>query len=817
MPDFTQLMIGLWQSACQDTPKRPSARVEDGHFVLTVNGNRDNWAAIVQAAGVPSEAPQHIDGDTLTVRWPSVADAIFGEGGYIAKALPGYEVRKPQLYMARLVQRAIEMGQPAVIEAGTGTGKSYAYAAVCMALGKKVIISTSNKALQMQLVEKDLPFLQRIFPGKRVAVSVGKGNYACRFKCDLPNEPGATIGGNELFDWYNRTTTGNTEEIDFAVNYKDIANITVDDECTGKHCDNYYNCFYYGARAAMQGADVVVTNHALLCLDQISEGNILPPVDVVVVDEAHKLPDYMRGAHGCEFTLPQVQKAMALAEGFADMDAMSDAADALLMLERGIALHCNNTDDPQVSIANTEPVGGAETMANHLMHLADEVWPEDELPSDPDEKKRARKAQRIRNMAGKLALVAGPTLDGYVRWIEQGRNGDPAKLCAQPFDVSHWIAKLAGVNAVPVTQRPDWTRCERCHRTLTAEKVAILDGKPYGPDCIHHVDVFGDAETVNLVDWLALDRADEPSLTYTAKATIFCSATLAAPDMAHFMAQAGLPQALQMQAASPFDYAKHALLYLPAAGAPAPSTAAWLPWAIDEMRQLVLAAKGGAFLLFTSYNAMNQAVKTLAPIFAARRLTVLVQGEMPKLELARRFRSDGSAVLFATKSFFEGVSIDGAALRLVVVDKMPFEAPSPLSQAMEADLLDKGRAAGMGGKALEMYPFNALRVPRMIIELKQGLGRLIRTSTDQGVMAVLDSRVRASQYGRSAVIPSLPPAQLCSRIELVQAFYGALPPLPAKLTAPPAEVREEKRRSDTARVQATMPSRVKLVNDEIPF
>ncbi len=818
MSDYTSLMLNLWQSACQDTPKRPSARVEDGCFVLTINGNRDNWAAIVQAAGVPAEAPQTIDGDTLTVRWPSIADAIFGQDGAIASYLDRYEVRAPQLHMARLVQRAIEMRQPAVVEAGTGTGKSFAYAAVCMAMGKKVIISTSNKALQMQLAEKDLPFLQRIFPGKRVAVSVGKGNYACRFKCDLPGGPGEAISGQDLYDWYQHTDTGNTEEIPFAVNYKDLAKLTVDDDCTGKHCPLYVECFYYRAREAMRNADVIVTNHALLCLDQVAEGNILPPADVLVVDEAHKLADYMRGARGCEFTVPQVRKAIGLAEGFAEMDAMADADDALLMLERGIAIHTNNTDDTQVSVGKDEPIGGAQHLAGLLLALAEDVWPEDELPSDPDEKKLARKAQRIRNMAGRLTMMAGPTKDGYVRWIEQGRNGDPAKLCSQPFDVSRWIAQLAGVNVAPATQRPDWTRCERCHRTLTAEKVAILDGKPYGPDCIHAVDAFGDAETVLLADWLALDRTDAPLLTYTAKATIFCSATLAAPDMEHFMRQAGLPQALQMQAASPFDYADHALLYLPSAGAPAPSSPAWLPWAIDEMRQLVLASRGGAFLLFTSYNAMNKAVIELAPIFAARRLTVLVQGEMPKLELVRRFRSDGSAVLFATKSFFEGVSIDGAALRLVVVDKMPFEAPSPLTQAIEADLLAKGRAAGMQGKSLEMYPFNALRVPRMIIELKQALGRLIRTSTDTGAMAVLDSRVRASQYGRSAVIPSLPPAQLVSRIELVQSFYGTLPPLPAVLTAKPAEIREEKRKVEAAKYKATLAATAaERMSDEIPF
>ena len=746
MPDYTQLMIGLWQSACQDTPKRPSARVENGEFVLTINGNRDNWAAIVQAAGVPAEAPQRIDGDTLTVRWPSVADQIFGEGGYIAKALPGYEVRKPQLYMARLVQRAIEMGQPAVVEAGTGTGKSYAYAAVCMAMGKRVIISTSNKALQMQLVEKDLPFLQRIFPGKRVAVSVGKGNYACRFKCDHLGDSGANIADPDVRHWYDYTTTGNTEEIPFAVDYKTLAGMTVDDDCTGKHCPLRSDCFYYKARAALQGADIIVTNHMLLCLNETAEQGILPAVDVVVVDEAHKLPDYMRKVFGHEFTLPNTLKTMALAEGFAEPEL--GPATSIEAMQRTIAAYLRGKDDAQISIDNAAMHTAAITMAATLRSMAAAVWSEDEEPTTADEAKLSKRANRVRKLADAFADM-GDAPSGFVRWIDQGERGQRNTapiLCSQPVNVGTYISAMAA-----------------------------------------------------------------------RQTTIFCSATLAAPDMAHFMAQAGLPQALRMQAASPFNYADHALLYLPPAGAPAPSSAGWLAWAIDEMRQLVLAARGGAFLLFTSYNAMNRAVAELGPIFARRGLVVLVQGEMPKLEIAKRFRQDGSAVLFATKSFFEGVSIDGAALRLVVVDKMPFEAPSPLSQAMEADLLERGRAAGMAGKSLEMYPFNALRVPKMIIELKQALGRLIRTSTDTGVMAVLDSRVRASMYGRSAVIPSLPPAQLVSRIELVQVFYGSLPPLPAKLTAPPAEVREEKAAVKAAKVAAVVPHYSVMTAEDLPF
>lgn len=812
MNDYTTMMLSLWQSACQDTPSRPSARVEDGHFVLTVNGNRANWTAICQAAGVPDHAAQTIDGDTLTVRWESVADAIFGPGGMMAEALPNYEVRLPQLHMARLVQRAIEMGQPAVIEAGTGTGKSFAYAAVCMALGKKLLISTSNKALQMQLMGKDLPFLCTLFPGKRVAVSVGKSNYACRANCDLPGDPGALISSTPLYDWYKSTSTGNTEEITFAPDYKALKAMQVDDECTGKHCEFYATCFYYAARAALKNADVVVTNHALLCLDQVAEGHILPPADVVVVDEAHKLPDYMRSARGAEVTINQVQRAIALADGYAGMDALNDAQDALWTLERAVNIHTARTKDPQVQIGKDTELDGAGALAAQLLALAGGVWAEDELPGDPDEIKRARRATRIRSMAAKIAVLAGPTLPGYVRWIDQGRGDEPGKLCAQPFDVSQWIAELAGVKAEATQGRPDRTRCARCARTLTAARVAVLDGLPYGPDCIGHVDLLGDAETVNLADWLAETHDDAPALTYSARATVFCSATLAAPDMAHFMRSAGLPAALQMQAASPFDYATNALLYLPSAAAPAPSTPEWGAWAIAEMRNLVLASGGGAFLLFTSYTAMHSAVQELRGVLAARRLTMLVQGDMPKAEIARRFRDDGNAVLFATKSFFEGVSIDGAALRLVVVDKMPFEAPSPLTQAMEADLLDKARAAGMSGKALEMHPFNALRVPRMIIELKQAVGRLIRTQTDTGVMAVLDSRIRSAMYGRSMVIPSLPPAQLVSRPEMVQSFFGVLPPLPSKLTAPPAEVRAEK--AKTTRKPAT---HVAVLDEGMPF
>jgi len=181
MQKLRQTMRRLWEAACRDESVRPSVRIRDGYFEMEVAGPATHVADLCRAAGAPGNAELVHENDRLTVRWPSHADAIFGPGGLLAQKLTGYEMRLPQLHMARLVQRAVEMRQPAVIEAGTGTGKSFAYAAVCMAMDKRVLISTSNKNLQMQLYRKDIPFLAELFPGRSVALAVGKSNYACRY------------------------------------------------------------------------------------------------------------------------------------------------------------------------------------------------------------------------------------------------------------------------------------------------------------------------------------------------------------------------------------------------------------------------------------------------------------------------------------------------------------------------------------------------------------------------------------------------------------------------------------------------------------
>jgi ATP-dependent DNA helicase DinG len=794
MSDLKQTMRRLWEAACRDASLRPSCQVADGYFVFTITGNRVQWETLCATAGVPPHADQQIAANTLTCRWPSHADRIFGARGLLTTHFgPGYEVRLPQLHMARLVQRAIEMDEAAVVEAGTGVGKSFAYAAICLAMHKRVIISTSNKNLQMQLYRKDLPLLQALLGGT-VALAVGKANYACRAKAEDSLNRTVQIKDSALRQWYADTATGNTEEITFAVNWQDLSEITVDDECTGKHCPLYYDCFYYAAKAARAAADVIITNHALLCLHtRYPEAGILPPAAVIVVDEAHKLPDYARSTLGFETTLGRIQRAIRKAQHDVDPAAAVFTQAETAAVEFGAELLALIPPaDKELQSGLYQDLQHGPALSTALQELADEIWPAADLPTTGDETKRARRAATLRTLTDNLTLLmtANP---GQVRWLEPDRQDRTSvatlKLCAMPHDVASFIGQqLIGYGApTAASPMPHQTHCRRCGRELTAATVHVLDGAPYDPDCIRQIDVCGDAEVMPLAAWLAATPAAPEPEPMAAPQTpvVFCSATLAAPDLAHFLRTCGLPDALQLQATSPFDYTAHTLLYVPNGSSPLPSSPEYPNWLLDQLEHLVRAARGGTFLLFTSYAMLHQAVHTLRPSLIRLGLTTLVQGELPKLEIAQRFCADGNAVLFATKSFFEGVSIDGAALRLVVVDKLPFEAPSPLSRAMEAQALDQARAQGLTGVRLERYPFEVLAVPRMTIELKQALGRLIRTQTDTGVMAMLDTRLRTTQYGRQQVLPALPPAPLTADLHQVRAFFNpAPPPTPALAIAP---------------------------------
>lgn len=719
-PELRKSLIEWFTDAAIGQSKRPSVQLIDGYWQMTIKGDSSKWAITCAHAGVPADAEQIIADGTLTVRWPSYADAIFADGGLMAQNLPGYEPRIGQLHMARIIQRAIEMNEPATVEAPTGTGKSLTYAAIGMAMDKRMIIATSNKALQMQLVEKDIPFLQTLFPGKVMALAQGKSNYVCIERCQKG------VSDKRFTDWMQRTQTGSVEELTFDL--QDVHNYTVDDECTGKRCEFYAQCFYFSQKRLREKADIIVCNHALLALNhKFPTGGILPSVDVVVVDEAHQLPNYVRNAIGLQFFAGKIRKS--LRRVFERDNASTGTAENLLLdFEHEIVQYISKFGDKQITLPDAHEFESGLALVNEMRDLASTVWDAGEDVLDKEDRKKERRANALRTLASELKQICKPTAEGHVRWIDV----DTPSINDAPFDVAWFIRSMV-----------------ENYYTESSDDEYDVDDEP------------------------ELDEA-QGKATY-----IFTSATLATPTLKGFMIECGIDHGFQLITESPFDYENNALLYVPNGTTPPPNNPDYMAYLIEEIRHIVCASEGGVFLLFTSWKNMNEVKNALHDTFASR-FSVYVQGELPKLEIARRFKEDGNAVLFATKSFWEGVDIPGDALRTVVIDKMPFQAPTPLLKAREAH---------------SDNAFAQIQLPGMIIDLKQGVGRLVRRTTDRGVIAILDSRIRSKPYGRNIVLKSLPPAKLIHSTAAISDFFAesrkvTFPNLTASVPATIAEVED---------------------------
>jgi ATP-dependent DNA helicase DinG len=634
--------------------------------------------------------------------WPCVADLALGPDGLIAQALPGYEYRAPQLYMARLVELAARGEAKLVVEAGTGTGKSLAYLAPLILLGKRVTVCTANKALQAQLWQKDVPFLQKHLRPFTAALAKGRQNYVCRKKVEADWGGGILMPTAEMAPWYATTQTGDLEEMDTVVTGEELAAVTVDDEgCLGRRCSFYDICWYYAAKKARGEAQVVITNHALLCLhQQHPEGNILPITDTLVVDEAHQLEGYAVNVQSVELTPFALRDAAELVGEGLQASGVENEAGAIPFTAQATAFFRDlaerlRENETQAGIRHDVAYERAAQLAKTLSDAAEKLWRGDNTPENEEEQRQANKAKRLRNLAAKFLVLAGPTPDGAVRHIEQAqtRKGEKyLKALYTTFDVSAFLQRLA--------------------------------------------DAY-------------------PAAIY-ASATLAVASAKADADFTFFQRRNGVGEALTYQADSPFDYRQNAQLYVPNGTMPDSKDEGYIDAVIEEIRALVEAAQGGAFLLFTSYNAMNRAYQALAPTWP---YLTLRQGEQSKTAIMRRFAEDGNAVLFATKSFWEGVDVKGTALRLVVIDKIPFAQPSPVQNA-RCDLIEK-----QGGSW-----FYDLSLPEAIIDLKQGFGRLIRTQTDTGVVALLDPRIRRKPYGKQ-IVAALPPASMVKEIGEVARFF----------------------------------------------
>lgn len=620
-------------------------------------------------------------------------EEIFGADGPLARALPGFRARPSQVALARAVADALATRGWLVAEAGTGTGKTFAYLIPALLSGRRVIVSTGTRTLQDQLFHRDLPLLSRAL-GRPATVALlkGRANYLCRERwLRMPRELQLGGGGGlsaSLALWAETTRDGDLAELPELPDGHPLREriTSTRESCHAGRCAEFGRCHVFAARRRAAEADLVVVNHHLLLADlalkEEGHGDILPSADALILDEAHQLPELAAQFFGTHFSSRKVDELLIdlptlLVEGGFDADHLVEAAQALRHALQGalrsaqLAAPGGQRRDWGDELADLDR--DARALVNALCDLADALRTLDGGDGI------THAAVRAGSLAGELDAVLDAPPSAGARLLQASARGFLGQVL--PFDVG---PKLR----------------------------AIMESRP--------------------------------------AAWIFTSATLAvAGDFAHFATRLGVAGRCDTLAIdSPFDYPHQALLYLPA-GLPDPGTPQHGAAVIETAASLAELSGGGAFLLFTSHRALSQAAKRLRERWGtgpAAKLQILVQGESPREQLLREFREHGNAVLLGTASFWEGVDVPGRALRLVVIDRLPFASPEdPVLRARARNLREQGG-----------NPFNDFQVPEAAIALKQGVGRLIRSERDRGVVAILDPRITGKGYGKQ-LLAALPP------------------------------------------------------------
>jgi len=648
-------------------------------------------------------------------------EKIFGKNGLISQHHKEYEYRHGQVKMAEAVLRAFEEKKHLIVEAGTGTGKTLAYLvpaiAYALAKNKRVIISTGTKNLQEQLMEKDLPFLQKILPKKFGASYMkGRSNYACLYRIQKAEMQPILEGLDQLdyFDevrnWARESETGDRSElVNLPENLSFWSRINAKSEtCLGQKCPDFEPCFVTRMRNRAEEADVVIVNHHLFFADLNLRGNeygrVLPDYSAVIFDEAHQIEDIAADYFGFQvssFQLDELARdtdALPIADAIATRDLTKIAAQIMGLADQfWIRFTQTRGQDGRFPLLpnafaqkardgeiEPTPLGEAyfalettlERLETALDRFAEKVTEAENL------------IKRVRQARFDLEFVCTQAEKNYVYWLE--KRGKGMFLRASPIDVS----------------------------TLLQDKL------------------FDKVETV-----------------------VMTSATLSTGGKFDFIKdRLGLEngKADTLLAPSSFDYQKQAVIYLPKA-MPDPRAPEFTTHAANEIVKLLNITNGRAFVLSTSNFSMN----ALYELVAMRvNFPCFVQGSMSKAGLLERFRKTPNAVLFATSSFWQGVDVRGEQLSCVIIDKLPFAVPTDPIVAARTRFIDEN-----GGKSFFDYS-----VPNAVITLKQGVGRLIRSATDKGVIALLDPRLKTKSYGRD-FLNSLPRCKVTSELKEVAELF----------------------------------------------
>ncbi|HLX22839.1 MAG TPA: ATP-dependent DNA helicase [Usitatibacter sp.] len=650
---------------------------------------------------------------------------LFAPGGTLDKAVPGFRHRPQQAEFAQAVLTAIESGGVLIAEAGTGTGKTFAYLVPALLAGGRVIVSTGTKTLQDQLYHRDLPLVRQALSATvDVALLKGRANYVCLHHLELAASQG-TFGAREealelqkIRRFAATTMSGDRSDCaDVPESSPAWARATSTREnCLGSACRQYQDCFVMKARKRASEADVIVVNHHLFFADVVlrDEGlaDFLPTADTVIFDEAHHLPDIARLFFGQSLSTAQLLELardarLAEAQHAKESTQLGEAASALEKAARDLRLSLG----PATGRIAYGALKTREAFDAALAEVAKQLAGIREKLAAQEER-----AEEIRNCRAR----ADECVARVVEWREShDRPREDAYGEVAGPDVVRWIESYA--------------------------QSAVLYATPLDVGRVFQAQVKGER-----------------------RAWVFTSATLSVNgDFTHYQREMGLADAQTHSWPSPYDFERQALLYVPE-GLPDPNSEGYVESVIEAAWPVVRASGGHAFLLFTSLRAMERGHDLVEARLKREGLEwpLLLQGSGAKNELLERFRRSPNAILVGSQSFWEGVDVKGEQLSVVVIDRLPFNPPDDPILAANIERINRA-----GGNAFMDY-----QVPRAVISLKQGAGRLIRDEADRGALVICDPRLVEKSYGRR-IWRALPPFRRTRKLEDVEAFFaGRTPP-----------------------------------------
>ncbi|QSX78493.1 ATP-dependent DNA helicase [Lysobacter solisilvae] len=677
-------------------------------------------------------------------RLADASRAALSEGGDLARNIDAFAPRPAQQDLSAAIADAFETRGTLIAEAGTGTGKTFAYLVPALLSGLKTIVSTGTRALQDQLFHRDLPRVRdALGRGLKTALLKGRANYLCLYRLNQAKGEPKFANREQIAQfqrivaWSGRTRMGDLSELEALPEDSPLLAMVTSttDNCLGSECPLFGDCFVVQARQRAQAADVVVVNHHLLLADlalkQEGFGEILPGAQAFVVDEAHQLPDLAAQFFG---------------------EALS--ARPLVELARDALAECK-----EVAGALATVQGPARELEQAVRALRAAM---DELPVRGTRRRAAELAaseEAFDALEAALAQLHGVLLG--LREASPGFDGCAAR--AQEFTgrLQRWRAEgaVAAESAPAATAEHDPFAARRsadADADADAQDAAATAAPAREDTGVHWYELtargFRLSRTpLDVAGPLAQHRERSQA------AWVFTSATLAVEGrFDHYAAKLGLAEPRTLLAPSPFDWPQQALCYLPP-GLPDPGVFHYTQSMVDKLRPVLEASRGRAFVLFASHRALREAAEQLRggpwPLF--------VQGEAPRPVLLERFRASGNGVLLGAASFREGVDVAGEALSVVIIDKLPFAAPD--DPVFEARLEAIRRNGG--------NPFRDEQLPQAVIALKQGAGRLIRSERDRGVLVLCDPRLLSKTYGK-VFFDSLPQLPRSRRIEDVQAFFA---------------------------------------------